>query len=504
MSIVSVQFLIFLAIVLLVYYLLAKKLQWVVLLAASYCFYCFAGSGAVIFVAATTLVVYASGIWMDRVSSRYDRKKNAKAARKKILIGTVIVVFGVLFLLKYYDFFAANLGTPAIDILLPMGISFYMFQAIGYCIDIYRGKINAEHSLLRFALFISFFPLAVQGPISRFDNLGEQLRQEHRFSYEGFTFGAQLILWGFIKRLVIADRIAIPVNSVFDSYQDYDGTQIFIAVVLYAVQIYADFSGGIDIVRGAAGCMGIDLIENFKRPYFGNTVAEYWRRWHIALTSWMRDYVFYPLALSKMSSKIGKWGRKHIKTGTIGKQLPSYLPTFITFFLIGIWHGSGWGFIVFGLYNATIIVLSMVLTDVFDRINRALHINTESNIWRVWQIVRTFAIMVIGKCITRAESVGAGIAMLKSCLGMFDFHNLLERVYSMGMDLDNWFVIAVFLMVFFAVSFMQECGINVREKIAAFPLPLRWAIYMAGILAVLILGVYGKGYDAASFIYRGF
>lgn len=274
--------------------------------------------------------------------------------------------------------------------------------------------------------------------------------------------------------------------------------------MLYAIQIYADFSGGIDIVRGAAECMGINLTENFRRPYFGNTVAEYWRRWHMSLTNWMRDYVFYSLALSKLSSKIGKWGRKHLRQGNLGKQLPSYLPTFVTFFLIGIWHGAGWGFIVFGLYNATIIVLSMAMTDVFAAVNRALHIRTESPVWRVWQIIRTFAIMVIGKCITRAVSVTAGFDMLGRCLGAFHLSGLMPRLCEMGLDLDNWFVLGLALILFFCVSLMQERGINVREKTASLPLPVRWAIYMAGILSVIIFGVYGVGYDAASFIYRGF
>lgn len=515
MSIISIEFLIFLGVVLLVYYVVPAKAQWVVLLLSSCCFYLFAGITPLIFVLATTLAVYAGGRWMEAIREKAESRKAAKKNMKKVLIGVLIAVFGTLLVIKYLNFiteaasgllalFRYDGDRPLINIMLPMGISFYMFQAVGYCIDIYRGKIEAERNFFRFALFLSFFPQAVQGPISRYDDLGAQLRESHSFSYRNLTFGAQLIIWGFVKKLIIADRIAIPVDAVFGSYQDYDGTQILIAVVLYAIQIYADFSGGIDIVRGAAECMGINLTENFRRPYFGNTVAEYWRRWHMSLTNWMRDYVFYSLALSKLSSKIGKWGRKHLRQGNLGKQLPSYLPTFVTFFLIGIWHGAGWGFIVFGLYNATIIVLSMAMTDVFAAVNRALHIRTESPVWRVWQIIRTFAIMVIGKCITRAVSVTAGFDMLGRCLGAFHLSGLMPRLCEMGLDLDNWFVLGLALILFFCVSLMQERGINVREKTASLPLPVRWAIYMAGILSVIIFGVYGVGYDAASFIYRGF
>lgn len=515
MSIVSIEFLIFLCAVMLAYYIVSSKVQWIVLLASSYCFYLFAGVTPFIFVFVTTLVVFAGGKIMESIKKREDSRKVAKKKMKKVLICVILAVFGTLLILKYFNFIAEafcgiftvfkyDASNPLVNIMLPMGISFYMFQAVGYCIDIYRGKVTAEENFFRFALFLSFFPQAVQGPISRYDDLGEQLRKPHKFSYENLTFGAQLMLWGFVKKLIIADRIAIPVNAVFDNYRDYDGTQIFIAIVLYAIQIYADFSGGIDIVRGAARCMGINLAENFRRPYFGNTVAEYWRRWHMSLTNWMRDYVFYSLALSKMSSKIGKWGRKHITKGNIGKQLPSYLPTFVTFFLIGIWHGAGWGFIVFGLYNATIIVLSMVMTDAFAKINEGLHIKTDSFPWHVWQILRTFAIMVIGKCITRATSVAAGFYMLRESLSSFHISGFITDMTEMGLDLDNWLVLFLGLMLFFFVSVMQECGWNIREKIAALPLPVRWAIYMGGVLAVIIVGVYGVGYDASSFIYRGF
>ncbi|MCQ2546183.1 MAG: MBOAT family protein [Clostridia bacterium] len=515
MSIVSIEFLIFIAAVLLAYYLVPGKIQWIVLLLASYCFYFLAGVLPLLFVMATTALVYGSGRRLEKIKDEAASKKEAKAGMKKTLVITMVMIFGTLLVLKYFNFVADNISgilnmfsysseAPLINIILPLGISFYMFQAIGYCIDIYRGKIKAEQNILRFALFISFFPQAIQGPISRYDNLGTQLREVHRFSYENLTFGAQLMVWGFVKKMVIADRLAIPVSTVFDNYQDFDGTQIFIAIVLYALQIYADFSGGIDIIRGAAECMGIRLIENFQRPYFGDSVAEYWRRWHISLTSWMRDYVFYPLALSKMSSRIGKWSRNRFKAWNIGKQMPSYIPTFVTFFLIGIWHGAGWGFIVFGLYNATIITLSMMFTEGFRIVNEALHINVKNPCWKAWQIIRTFAIMAIGKCLTRAVSVGAGLAMLKESIHVFNFHGLLGRACDMGLDLDNWLILALALILFFIVSVMQERGINLRKKIAEQILPVRWVIYMAGILAIIIFGVYGPGYEAASFIYRGF
>lgn len=514
MSIISLKFLIFVLVVLLVYYAVPKKVQWIVLLLGSYTFYFLAGIIPLLFVTATTAVVYLSAVGMEKIKENTSSRKAAKMKNRRIVTGTMIVLFALLFLLKYYNSIAGSMtvffsifsydaSMPLVNIMLPMGISFYIFQSVGYCIDVYRDKVKAEKNIARFALFISFFPQAVQGPISRFDNLNAELRKEHYFCYEEFTFGAQLMLWGFFKKLVIADRLAIIVGNVFDNYTDYDGTQIFVAIVCYALQIYTDFSGGIDIIRGASQCMGINLIENFRRPYFADSVAEYWRRWHMSLTNWMREYVFYTLALSKMSNRIGKWGRKHIK-GLIGKQLPSYLPTFITFFLIGIWHGAGAGFILFGLYNATIIVLSMMLSTVFDKINRKLRINTECPAWKVWRIVRTFAIMAIGKTMTRATSVAAGFGMLAEAIHVFNFHDIIHRMLTMGLNFHQCLVLALACLVLFFASVMQERGICIREKIAEKNLLVRWTIYIAGFMAVLILGVYGVGYDASSFIYRGF
>lgn len=516
MSIVSLEFLLFVAIVLTVYYIVPKKwqLQQVVLLIASYCFFLFAGITPLIFVLITTVSVYFAGIWMEKIRSKSENAKKARKPMRRVLVGIMIFIFGILFVLKYYNFVAEGVNglftifkydasMPLVNIMLPMGISFYMFQSIGYSIDVYRGKVEAEKSLFRFALFISFFPQAVQGPISRYDNLGPQLYAIHKLSYDRIVSGAQLIIWGFVKKMIIADRLAIPVNTVFGDYSAYDGTQVFIAIFCYTIQIYADFSGGIDIIRGVAECLDIDLIENFKRPYFATSVPDYWRRWHISLTEWMRDYVFYSMTMSKAMGKVRKWSKAHLH-GRTAKQFSSYIVTFTVFFLIGVWHGSGWGNILFGLYNATVIVLGLAFAEVFKRMTVMFRINTKTFSWKLWQIFRTFTIMAIGKTIARATSVAAGFGMLRSCLHMFNFSNLIDRVTDLGLDLDNWFVLGIALLLFLAVSVIQECGFNIRECLGRQMLPVRWAVYIVGIMAVIIFGVYGPGYDASSFIYRGF
>ena len=519
MTFISLQFLLFLGIVVVLYYICPKKIQWLFLLLASYTFYFFSGITPLLFVVSSTCLVYLCGVWMKRVIDTHKKKSEAKKINKRILLLAVFIEFGVLLVLKYYNFIAENLNSafsvfaydgslPLINLILPLGISFYTFQAVGYLIDIYRNKYQAEVNPLRLALFLSFFPQVIQGPISRYDNLGTQLKEYHYFSYQNLKYGAQLMLWGYFKKLVIADSAGALVSQVFGHWEWYDSFQIFIAIVVYALQIYADFSGGIDMARGAAQIMGIDLIDNFKRPYFGTSVAEYWRRWHMSLTNWMRDYVFFPLTLSKTSSKIGKWGRKHIG-GTIGKQISTYIPTFVTFFLIGIWHGAGWGFIVYGLYNATIIVVSMVLTPGFTVIKNTIHLKDSFIPWKIFQILRTFLIMAIGKCITRADSVPMAFGMLRKCCDMFfaghmPFDYLSIRMASMGLNSLEVIALIGGVIVFFCVSLLQENGVRIRETVTRCPLLIRWILYLALIGAVLVLGHYGSGYSASDFVYRNF
>ena len=514
MSFVSVTFPAFLAGVLVLYYCVPARFQWILLLTASYAFYLSGGMYMLLFILITTITVFFGGRWMQYIKDTSKSKRAAKKINKRILLGEVILNFGILILLKYYNFAASNLDSffglfhydtslPLINIVLPLGISFYTFQATGYCIDIYRDKYEAETSLPRFALFVSFFPQIVQGPISRYDQLGPQLKAYHPLEYQNLAYGAQLMLWGYFKKMVIADRAGILVSQVFNDYGHYDGFQYFIAMVTYAIQIYADFSGGIDMTRGAAEMMGIHLTENFRRPYFAVSVAEYWRRWHISLTNWMRDYVFFPITLSRRSGKIGKWGKKHLG-GTIGKQLPTYLPTFVTFTLIGIWHGAGWGFIVYGFYNALVIILGMMCTPVFGLMKKNLHIPEKSFGWKIWGIVRTFLIMVYGKTLSRAANLPAALTMIRKSFFWGGEGSVLPRLTAMGLNGPNLTLLLLAIAVFFTVSVIQENGTDIRPALAEKALPVRWIVYFALIISIVIFGVYGEGYSASEFVYRNY
>ena len=346
MAIISLQFLAFIAIVGLIYFAVPKKIKWLILLLASYIYYFLSSSKLTIFLIITTISIYFAALAMSNIDAKSKTKcngqeketkkklkKTAAKNKKTILILTIIINFGILVFLKYGNFLSKNINDlfnlininyniPLRKIILPLGISYYTLQAISYVVDVYRGKYKAEKNFGKVALFVSFFPQMLEGPIGKFDELAEQLYEPHKFDYKRIKFAIQLMLWGLFKKLVIADRAAIYVNEVFGNYSNYSGIVIVMAVILYTVQIYAEFSGCIDIVRGVGQIFGVTMAENFKRPFFSKTIQEFWRRWHITLGAWLREYVFYPISFSKACINLTTWSKKIFK-GYIGKLIPA-------------------------------------------------------------------------------------------------------------------------------------------------------------------------------------
>lgn len=493
MNLVSIYFLIFLIAVLTVYYIVPKKVQYIVLLTASYTFYLFAGVTPLIFVLTTTITAFAAGIVIG------GKQEISHAAKCATLTAAVIINIGIFCVLRYllfssdivnpaFEVFRYDTEEPLINLIIPMGLVFYTFQAIGYLADVYKGKQKPERNFFRFALFISFFPQVVQGPISRYEDLGKQLKTPHKAEYRNLAYGAQLILWGFIKKLVIADRANMLTSPLFTDYSDVDGLLTAAGIMAYAIQIYADFSGGIDIARGAARMLGIDLIENFRRPYFAHSLLEYWKRWNTSLTEWMNDYVYSPAAGSSGHS------RKARQTAAL----------FVTMLLIGLWYGFDWNYLLFGVFNALIVTISLQLMKLYRCAYKALHINPNKFIWRSYQIIRTFLIICIGLTIMRSGSPNAAIDMLINaihCFSMDSVYGFLDNMITLGFDGDNLKVLLLGIVVMFTVDVMQERGLCIRDRIASMCLPVRWAIYLFGFAVVLILGVYGPTYATPEFIF---
>ncbi len=531
----SLSFLLFLALVVVVYYLVPKKLQWLVLLIASYGFYLSGGIAHVFYIIGTTLVSYSAARWMQKLRSDLqtktaaageelskEQKRQLKAAAAKrihtIQVVSVLLNLAALAYVKYLNFFIGNLNSifalfhwdasiPFVNALVPLGISYYTFNSIGYLIDVGRGKQEAETHLGKFALFVSFFPYIVQGPLSRYGDVGEQLKQPHSYSHTNVKFGAQLILWGLFKKMVIADRVGLITPMVFDpTFVVYSGSEIFFGVLAYSFQIYCDFSGGADIARGAAQMLGVELPLNFARPFFATSLADFWRRWHMSLGAWMRNYVFYPVMLSKPVTAVSKLFRKRFGSYA-GKMVPSVAAPMVVFTLIGIWHGLTWQYIVNGLYNATIISASVALAPLYQKLAQKLRIRTESFGFRLFQMLRTFLVLCISRIIVKAPSLKEAFRMIKALFTRVDlsfFTGVDGRIFEFGVNRQEMLLLFLCVMLLLVIGILQEKGIKIRETIAQQNVFIRWSLVIGMIFVVMIFGVYGPGYNASSFIYGAF
>jgi len=528
----SDAFLLFILLVFIVYFIVSKKHQWKILLVASYVFYLSLGGGTLLYLALTTLSTFIAGLMLEKIqracnlkisaggdSLTTDLKKGYRdsARRKKnmVMVAVLLVNFGILALLKYNEFFFTNINfllgvfstgqkLSALNLLLPLGISFYTFQSCAYVIDVYRGKIEADKNLAKFALFVSFFPQIIQGPISRYSDLAHQLYASHEVDYTRIKFGLQLMLWGFFKKLVIADRVAFLVDTVFKDYLSYEGIVIFIGALLYSIQIYCDFSGGIDIIRGIAEVLGINLTENFRRPFFATSIEDFWRRWHITLGSWVREYIFYPLSLSRAFTRLGKLSRK-VLGNYLGKLMPTFLAMLLTFLTVGIWHGPYWKYIAFGLYHGVLIVVGILIHPLATSFTNKLNIKTKNLGWQLLKITGTYVLVSIGRYFTRADGLKVALRMLNRTIENFNPASLFQgKNLNLGLDSKDLAVLIVSIFILILVEIFQEKGIIIRQKISEAHIALRWLIYLTAIMVVIIFGIYGLAYVEQDFIYMRF
>ena len=488
MSFISFDFLIFTAGLTALYYLVPMKLRPPLLLLASALFYAMADLRFFIFLGISIISCYAAGLAMEKLPER-----------KKLWLGLGIVLnLGLLLAVKYLGFAGdilarltgVELRLPSL--LLPLGISFYTLQAIGYLMDVYRGDVRAQRSLWRFALFMGYFPIIVQGPISRYSQLAPQLFEPRRFDFERIKSGLQLMLWGFFKKLIIADRAAMLAEQVFRNYTEYSGLAVLVGLLVYILQLYADFSGCVDICRGCAELVGVKLMENFRRPFLSCSVRELWRRWHISLSSWFRDYVYIPLGGSRRGAL-----RKHINV-------------FIIFTLSGLWHGAGLNYICWGAMQGLFIVAEELGEKLWRRLRGDRPLLGEGPVKTLLGRLYCFAMFAFSVLFFRAPGLRAGLSMLVSIVQGPWLSQLTDgTLLTLGLGGAELAVLCLGLLVFIAASLIQErreaLGLGgMRQLIAGFPLPLRWALWLGGVMAVLIFGIYGPGYSSAAFIYMGF
>jgi alginate O-acetyltransferase complex protein AlgI len=525
----SYNFLGLLIVLFISYYLVPKKLQWVLLLAANFVFYSLSGWDNVAFISITILSTYFISIKIydlygiqeeylktnKGILSREDRKEykaKIKNKQKGFLLICLLLNLGILAVLKYTNFALANVNSvlrmfgkvelPFLNLLLPMGISFYTFQSVGYIVDVFRGKYAPEQNLGKFALFVSFFPQLIQGPISRFDDLSKTLFREHEFDLKNISFGLQRILWGFFKKLVIADRILVAVNMITKDPESYQGVFVFIGMIFYAIQLYADFTGGIDITIGIAQVLGIKVQENFNRPYFSKSITEYWRRWHISMGTWFRDYVFYPISISQPMLNLSKSARKNLGDKT-GKRVPVYLSTITVWFTTGIWHGSSWNFIVWGLLNGFVIIISQECSPLYVWFHRKFN-TRHTLLFRLFQVGRTFLLMCSLRILDCYRNVGVSIQMFGS---MFTKRNLNQifngALLDIGLKRADYYVLLAGVIILILFSLVQRGG-SVREKLALRSESLRYIVFIMLFISIITFGAYGIGYDSSQFIYNQF
>lgn len=521
MQFASVSFVLFAALLLIVYYLVPKKVQWITLLVASYVFYLWAGIEYLGFILFTTLSTYAATQLMDKnlsaqdaylaankaTLSRDERKEykaKIKAKNRLWMILCLVFNFVILFICKgclAEPFRTLAKGGPLgfLTLALPLGISFYMFQSLGYVIDVYRGGVKTEKNIFKLALFVSFFPQLVQGPISKFGTVAPQLYAPHSFDPKEVSFGLQRVLWGFFKKLVIADRIAVGVITL--KGDEYTGIGFLMLTIFYAVQIYGDFTGGIDITIGLAQALGIKLPENFIRPYFSKNIAEYWRRWHITLSVWMKDYIFYPLSVCKPMLNLSKSARK--KFGNFGKRIPVYVASIITWFCTGIWHGITPNFVLWGMLNCFFIVLSEECAPLYEKFHNRFHLK-DKKWYGGFEMLRMFFLMNLIRICDLFPNVGQYFSRMGSLFTEFNFHILWDgTLMQLGLTAADYFILLGGIILMFSVSLYQERKGSVRELLQAHT-AVRYVVLFALLLVVLLMGSYGIGYNASNFIYNQF
>lgn len=531
----SLAFFIFLAVTLIFFYALPKKCQWIVLLVASFIFYLSFSWKFLFFIISTIVTIYGATYGIDKVNKtqeKYlaeneldlDKKKEYKAKnkKKKKLYVTLCILFniGVLFVLKYANFvissfqgiiswFGAKPSPITLNLILPLGISFYTFQAVGYLADVYWGKVAFEKNIFRLALFTSFFPQIIQGPISRYNELAPQLAEHKKFSYDKIMRGIMLILWGLFKKLVIADVFGGVVTNGFGAVSSLNGLQAWFTLIAYLIQDYTDFSGCIDIAMGVAECFGIGLPQNFERPYFSLTISEYWRRWHMSLGSWFKDYIFYPISISKFSINLGKFCKKHSKKNSyVAKQIPAFFGLIIVWLSTGLWHGASWNYVLWGLYYGILVILGILFEPLSQKFLAKTKINTKSWWYKTFQWLRTMWLLVVGRIIFRSNSLADAWKMFAKT---FDFifkysFKTLEAIISEYKFLIVGLIAYALVMVIDIVKEVKK-DISLRDEIAKKGnLGYLWqTLIVIGLIgAIVLFGAYGPGFAAQDFIYMQF
>lgn len=494
----SIHFLLFFPAVISIYFLISEKYKYIWLLVSSYFFYMCWNVKYAALLFFSTFVTYMSGYFLQKIKSSAIGEKQKRLKMNLCVAGSFFLNLSILFLFKYFYFALENINrvfsqlhmtvlTPSFDIILPVGISFYTFQALSYTMDVYRGDVDAEQNFLKYALFVSFFPQLVAGPIERSKNLLKQIHEPHKFHYVQFCDGVYLMIWGYFLKLVLADRIAIVVDTVYDDHTQYGGMYLIVATVLFAFQIYCDFAGYSTIAMGAAKIMGFHLMENFNAPYFSQSVSEFWRRWHISLSSWFKDYLYFPLGGNRSGKR-----RK-------------YLNLMIVFSVSGLWHGASWTFVIWGMLNAIFQILGNELKGARQKFADFFSLQTASYSAKLAKALFTFVLIDFTWIFFRAKSIRQAFEIIKSMLNVHNPWILFDNsLFSLGIGQKGFRVMMWGLFILLAADLCKYKNIRVREVIQAQDFWFRCIVIVVSVWFIIAVGVWGPGYREAGFIYFQF
>lgn len=498
------------------YYALPLKVRWTALLVFSAVFAFLCGWQGAAHLAAVSLNSWGGALWLSdlnakekaaedkTVSRRYARR------RKAVLAAFLFFDIGAMALIKYYPSVAQWLNgwlwadfrkrLPAFQLAVPLGLSYFTFQLAGYLIDVYRGKAEAIKNPLRVMLFGGYFLQLPQGPVSTLKDLEPQLTKGHPLEPQNIVSGFQRMVWGYFKKLVIADRLASATAALLTE-NELPGWFALGGVILYTVRLYADFSGGMDVVRGISRMMGIRLTENFRRPFFAQSVAEYWRRWHITLGAWFRSYVLYPLAVSRAGIQLGKRASALFGKKT-GRMVPTALATLIVFLLIGIWHAANWNAVIYGAYFGLIMAVSMLLEPLWKAgLRRCGRI--KKGLLTAFRLFRTWALVLAAQYFAFTLSPSQGFSLLRQTFSGWDFSHFSDRVTGVMPSLE-WGIAGAGLIVMVIVDLIAEKKPDLCDRLAGARIWIRWPVLLLMLVSVLVFGFYGQGFDSSAFLYTQF
>ena len=510
MDITSIYFICFFVILFLCFYFIQVKYQWIILLIGSLFFYGYGGLRNICFILITAFTTYIATLMIEKnldaqkayikenknILSKEERtsyKKRQQTYRKTVMILTLVLNFGLLSYFKYIHFLIDQINillsfgmyrTVSNDftLIIPLGISFYTFQTMGYLIDVYWGEVDAEHNFFKVLLFVSFFPQIIQGPISNFSTLSKELFKEHIFSIKKYRWGLERVLWGFFKKMVIANALSPYVQDVFKNYSSYAGVTVLFGAFMYSIQIYADFSGYMDIVCGLCEMLDIKLAENFERPYFSKSIAEYWRRWHMTLGEWFKRYIYYPVATAKWNQKLAK------KMGKRASVLPASIALVVVWMTTGLWHGASWAYIAWGAVNGLFIIFSLWMEPIYASLKNYFHVDEKLFIWKLFQVVRTFILVTFIKVLPEVGTLREGIGLIGRIFTNYSIPGNVKDLLPFVENFSTFNVIIIGTILLLVSSLLQRKK-PVREYFDIIPIQIQIPILALFSIIIVYYGI---------------